>query len=63
MNPARCPDGCPIPSHNAMDMRDYFAAAVLPAVYRDADKGVDLADVAIEAYSLADAMLAERSKP
>ena len=52
-----------------MTLRDYFAAAVLPAIIADAgleglreNTGKQLASVALIAYGMADAMLAERAK-
>jgi hypothetical protein len=72
------PDGGQaFPSHGSMGeivqwgmtLRDYFAAMALPAVYKPAhDSTKDAANwsaqgAAQRAYSVADAMLAERSKP
>lgn len=47
-----------------MSLRDYFAAAVLPAVYAHAmTVGCDSQETIIaEAYELADTMLQERAK-
>lgn len=48
---------------HGMSLRDYFAAAALPACLVDAWAHEELDAVAVEdAYSIADAMLAERSK-
>lgn len=47
-----------------VDLRDYFAAKVLPALYDDSLGGPDWRDaVANEAYRLADAMLKAREQP
>lgn len=43
-----------------MTLRDYFAAQVLPRLIPD--RVYSCADVAKEAYQMADAMLAEREK-
>lgn len=46
-----------------VDLRDYFAAKVLPAIYDDSLGGPDWRDaVANEAYQLADAMLKAREQ-
>jgi hypothetical protein len=55
-----------------MSLRDYFAAAALPAVYAEFFRGVIAGehafsnvwrdDIAHGAYALADAMLADRAK-
>lgn len=51
-----------------MTLRDYFAAAALSAAYAALDRAIDDTDivdpasVAIIAYEVADAMLAEREK-
>lgn len=42
-----------------MSLRDYMAAKVLPALYRDS---LNAQAAAVEAYQVADAMLAEREK-
>ena len=41
-------------------LRDEFAMAVLPSVYEDADDDDSVCDIARRAYSVADAMIAER---
>ena len=43
-------------------LRDDFAMAVLPMVYEDADDGDSVRDIARRAYSMADAMIAERDR-
>jgi hypothetical protein len=52
-----------------MTLRDYFAAAVAPAILADVgleaireETGKQIAAVALVAYGLADAMLQERAK-
>ena len=50
------------PPHNAqegMTLRDYFAAAVLPAMY---DQPITYDAIAQSAYNMADAMLIARKK-
>jgi hypothetical protein len=42
-----------------MNLRDYFAAAVLPAMY---DQPISYAAIAQSAYNMADAMLIARKK-
>lgn len=49
------PCGCYVES--GMSLRDYFAGQALSIV-----RGSDVAEVAKDAYALADAMLAERAK-
>jgi hypothetical protein len=44
-----------------MSLRDYFAAKVLPIVYRNSERLTNDM-IAREAYEMADAMLKERSK-
>ena len=43
-------------------LRDEFAMAVLPKVYEDAEDGDSVLDIARCAYSMADAMIAERDQ-
>ena len=54
---------------NGMSLRDYFAAAVAPAILADVkletmldESAKKLAGIALIAYGLADAMIAERKK-
>jgi len=57
-------------STGGLTLRDYFAAQALPAVYVEACKEMDKTGypehwkkgVALDAYAMADAMLAERAK-
>jgi hypothetical protein len=55
-------------SQGGLSLRDYFAAAALPAVIAYHDRGLAQEDelpeaaVARDAYSLADALLAERER-
>jgi hypothetical protein len=54
-----------IASQDGMDLRDYFAAQALPAIYAGhIAAGIDMGQesVAEEAYEIADAMLTERGK-
>lgn len=48
-----------------MTLLDYFAAKAMQGLIADrgADNVEDIHDIASDAYSLADAMIAERSKP
>lgn len=57
--------------HNGMSLRDYFAAKAMPVVYKDYWEGVRLHEfscddetwpmnLALDAYRMADAMLAAR---
>lgn len=48
-----------------MELRDYFAAKVLPIAIQDMveAESYDINDAAIVAYQYADAMMAARSKP
>lgn len=56
------PDGNKyLPGNKGMSLRDYFAAAALPALSHG-KSGLENHDVAQAAYALADAMLAERSR-
>ena len=48
--------------HHGMSLRDYFAAQGLPALISRPRADVAWAEVATTAYSIADAMLAERAK-
>lgn len=52
--------------HDGMDLRDYFAAKVMQALmhtqYADITHEGETANLAYEAYRIADAMLKERSK-
>ena len=54
------------PTHGGeigMTLRDYFAAAVLPIVYKESLGGPDWReDIADEAYKMADEMLKARTK-
>ena len=43
-------------------LRDEFAMAVLPAVFSDAPDSASSKDIAARAYSMADAMIAERDR-
>lgn len=43
-------------------LRDEFAMAVLPMVYKDASISDDVRDIAAHAYHVADAMIRERDK-
>lgn len=43
-------------------LRDEFAMAALPSVYEDAAVSDDVRDIARRAYSMADAMIAERDQ-
>jgi hypothetical protein len=61
----------PCKEYAGMTLRDYFAAAALPAIiadpwYRAEQKGVPYSKlshgIALDAYAIADAMLAERAK-
>jgi hypothetical protein len=48
-----------------MTLRDYFAAAVLPAVYEELNNAEGIfkrSDIAKHAYLMADAMLKEREE-
>ncbi len=66
------PDALSVMPKEGMTLRDYFAAQILPAIYtgeRLAREGSGLfqyydwrAELAKDAYLLADAMLAERAK-
>ena len=47
-------------SEEGMTIRDYFAAKVMQSIYRDNTSFNE--GIAEEAYKMADAMLAERSK-
>lgn len=64
-------DGTHWHTHNGMALRDYFAAAAMPAVFTSfcscLDRGASCPDdwragLAKDAYMLADAMLLERKK-
>ena len=46
-------------AHEGMTLRDYFAAKAMPSIE---PRDISNEDVAMFAYELADAMLAERSK-
>jgi hypothetical protein len=57
--------------HNGMTLRDYFAAAALPAIYSESVAIMEKegfpdeawrTGIAMDAYAMADAMLAERDK-
>lgn len=58
------------PAYPGMTMRDWFAGQALAGIIRDrrekgfATEGAEAGDwMAVQAYGIADAMLAERSKP
>ena len=46
--------------NDGMTLRDYFAAAVAPAVYADLRKGESMRMAAEEVFAFADALLEER---
>ena len=50
-----------VPAQDGMTLRDYFAAAALSGALYDAS--INAADLAKDAYGIADAMLAARDKP
>lgn len=53
-------------SQHGMKLRDYFAAHALNSIYfndRIGDDAKECAEMARLAYDIADAMIAERSKP
>ncbi len=65
------PDGGPAFPHwdgpsgtcfNGMTLRDYFAAAALPAMITTWKESINEAECVQAAYEYADAMLAERDK-
>ncbi len=49
-------------THEGMTLRDYFAAKALIAYYEDGSSA-DVKNAAEWCYEMADAMMAERSKP
>jgi hypothetical protein len=49
-------------AYPGVSLRDYFAAAVLPAVYADVPDGTEHDVIAMKAYGMADAMLEARKK-
>lgn len=58
-------DGSHWASHSGMSLRDWFAGQVLPAIWLNnyqQELGLDLSQIASDAYMQADAMLAERAK-
>jgi hypothetical protein len=56
-------DGSLYMQHFGVTLRDYFAAAVLPIVYKESRGGPDWReDIADEAYKMADEMLKARAK-
>lgn len=60
------PPAFPNEYDSGMTLRDYFAAKAMQGYLRDEHHDgpvVDYGDVAEIAYAIADAMLAERSKP
>lgn len=72
MNKTRNPKAFPSDLGHGMELRDYFAAQVISAIYneyfwsvREGDHGVDYdwqTGLAGDAYKLADAMLAAREE-
>lgn len=49
-------------SHPGMSLRDWFAGQVVSSIYAGASNNQTFAGIAMEAFRLADAMLAERER-
>lgn len=56
------PAGYPYPEHG-MTLRDWFAGQALAGMMASGSTGLGYPRMADDAYEVADAMLAERSKP
>lgn len=64
-NPPAFPRTYSAAGHNGMTLRDWFAGQALPQVQRAGQEHATVTrdDIAVEAYRMADALLAARAKP